>query len=220
MAFPKIIILAQGGTHGDFLYQSCKIITSDADANEIDSNGRVIESSIFKRKNLNVFGNGQKMDTMSNYLHEAQPIEVCHVWYEEFIDWPSKFYYINYDDSLLEIIKKMYFEKVHNNDKTLAMIWYKKHLPDSVARKINHDNLDKVINSSYRNAQKKYKKQPNAKAINIVDLYSIDKLISIMKDMEIYQEKNLSSLKTFHSEWLLQNDKWIKQIEKIGQSNK
>jgi len=214
MAFPKIIILAQGGTHGDFLYQSCQIITSDVDVNKIDNNGRVIESSIFKRKNLTIFGDGQKMDTMLNHLDDAQPVEVCHVWYEEFINWPSKFYYIDYDDSLLEIIKKMYFEKVHNNDKNLAMVWYKKHLPDSVARKINHDNLDEVINSSYRNAQKKYKKQPNAKAVNIIDLYSVDKLIGIMKDMEIYHEKNLSSLKTFHSEWLERNDKWIKQIKK------
>jgi len=220
MAFPKIIILAQGGTHGDFLYQSCQIITSDENAPKIDDSGKVIESSIFKRKNLTILKNGQKTNMMSNYLHEAQPIEVCHVWYEEFIDWPSKFYYIDFDDSLLEIIKKMYFEKVHNNDKNLAMIWYKKHLPDSVARKINHDNLNEVINSSYRNAQKKYKKQPNAKAINIVDLYSLHRLTDILKDMGIYNEKNLPSLEKFHSEWLVRNDKWIKQIEKIGQLNK
>ena len=220
MAFPEIIILAQGGTHGDFLYQSCRIITSYENANKIDNNGSVIESSIFKRKNFNVFKNGQKIDTMLNYLHEAQPIEVCHIWYDEFIDWPSKFYYITYDDSMIEIISKMYYEKVYNNDKTLAMKAYKKYLPDSIAKKINHDNFDQIINTSYKTTRKKYKQQPNAKAINMVDLYSLHKLTDILKDMGIYNEKNLPSLKTFHSEWIMRNDKWIKQIEKISQSNK
>jgi len=217
MAFPEIIILAQGGTHGDFLYQSCQIITSDDYKKEIDSNGRVIEASIFKRRNLNVFEKGQKNSTMSDHLKDAQPIEVCHVWYEEFVDWPSKFYYINYDDSMIEIIKNMYFEKVHNNDMDLAMKWYKRYLPDSLARKINHNNFDEIIHTSYKTTRNKYKKQPNAKAINMVDLYSLHKLTDILKDMGIYKEKNSKSLERFHTEWFDRNEKWIKQIKKISQ---
>lgn len=220
MAFPKIIILAQGGTHGDFLYQSCQIITSDKNNNNIDPNGRVRESSIFKRQNFNVFENGQMTESISNHLNDAQPIEVCHVWHREFMDWPSKFYYITYDDSLIEIILKMYYEKVHKNDQDRAMEAYKRYLPDGMAKKINHDNFDQIINTSYKTTMKKYKEQPNAKAINMVDLYSLHRLTDILKDMGIYNEKNLSSLEKFHSEWLVRNDKWIKQIEKIGQSNK
>ncbi len=220
MAFPKIIILAQGGTHGDFLYQSCQIITSDKNNNNIDPNGRVRESSIFKRQNFNVFENGQMTESISNHLNDAQPIEVCHVWHREFMDWPSKFYYITYDDSLIEIILKMYYEKVHKNDQDRAMEAYKRYLPDGMAKKINHGNFDQIINTSYKTTMKKYKEQPNAKAINMVDLYSLHRLTDILKDMGIYNEKNLSSLEKFHSEWLVRNDKWIKQIEKIGQLNK
>ena len=220
MAFPEIIILAQGGTHGDFLYQSCKIITSNKDSNIIDDNGRVIESSIFKRQNFHMYANGQKMGRMSDHLNDAQPIEVCHIWDQEFIDWPSKFYYITYDDSFIEIILKMYYEKIHKNDKNLAMEMYKKYLPDSIAEKINHNNFDQVINTSYKTIRKKYEQQPNAKAIKMVDLYSLHKLTEILKDMEIYNEKNFSVLEKFHSEWVLRNDKWIKQIKKISQQNK
>lgn len=215
MAFPKIIILAQGGTHGDFLYQSCQIITSTEDSTKINDKGKVNESSIFKRKNLNVFEKGEKKNTMLNHLDDARPIEICHVWYKEFIDWPSKFYYIDFDDSLIEIIKKMYFEKVCNNDKDIAIEYYKKYLPDSIARKINHSNFDEIFNMSYKSIKKKYKKQPDIKAINMIDLYSLPRLIDILKDMTIYDEKKFLSLKIFHSEWIERNDKWIKQVKKL-----
>jgi len=51
----------------------------------------------------------------------------------------------------------------------------------------------------------------------MVDLYSFEKLVAILKDMAIYNDKNLSSLKLFHSLWIGKNQKWIKQIHKISE---
>jgi len=216
MLFPKIIILAQGGTHGDFLHNFCKIMIYDQNSNKenkITSNGRVLESSIFKRKNLKLYEKGQKKELLLNALTDAQQIEICHIWYEEFINWPSKFYYINFDDTLIEIIKKMYLEKICNNDKNIATEYYKKYLPDSIAKKITHDNFDEIFTMSYKSIKKKYQKQPNIKAINMVDLYSLDKLIDILKDMEIYNPQKLEQLETFHAEWIGKNHKWINIIK-------
>lgn len=216
MLFPKIIILAQGGTHGDFLYKSCQITISTGNLdkeNKITSDGRVLESSIFKRKNLKLYEKGQKKELLLNELTDVQQIEICHIWYEEFINWPSKFYYINFDDTLIEIIKKMYLEKACNNDKNIATENYKKYLPDSIAKKITHDNFDEIITMSYKSIKKKYQKQPNIKAINMVDLYSLDKLIDILKDMEIYNPQKLEQLEIFHAEWIKKNHKWINIIK-------
>ena len=217
MVFPKIIILAQGGTHGDFLYQACNIITSDTTSKKVDARGRVSESSILKRLNSDVYEKGQIKSLMATNLDNAQPIEICHIWFEEFIDWPSKFYYIDYDYSLIKIIRKMYIEKVFDNNIDMAIEDYKRWLPDSVSRKINQSNFNKAIDTSYKTLLLKYKKQPNAKAINMVDLYSFEKVVAILKDMDIYNETNLSSLKLFHSLWIEKNQKWIKQIHKISE---
>jgi hypothetical protein len=215
MLFPKIIILAQGGTHGDFLYESCQlmILNNNNINNKIDNNGRVLESSIFKRKNFKLYKKGQKKGLMFDHLNDAKSIEICHIWYEEFINWPSKFYYINFDDSLIDIIKQMYFEKVCNNDKNKAMEDYKKYLPNSISKKITLDNFDKIITMSYKSIKRKYRLQPNIKEINMLDLYSLDKLIDILKNMAIYNEKKLLSLKKLHNDWLKKNSKWIKQLK-------
>lgn len=213
MSFPKIIIMAQGGTHGDFLYKSCQIMISDENENKINDDGRVIENSIFKKKNIKFYKKGIKKKLIQNNLTNAQPIEICHIWYEEFMKWPCKFYYIDFDDSLIEIIKKMYLEKVCNNDKSIAIENYIKYLPDNIARKINFNNFDKIITTSYKSLKKKYQKQPNVKSINMTDLYSLDKLIDILKDMKIYNKEKLLSLETFHKDWIKKNNKWINIIK-------
>ena len=48
-------------------------------------------------------------------------------------------------------------------------------------------------------------------------LYSFEKVVAILKDMDIYNETNLSSLKLFHSLWIEKNEKWIEQIHKISE---
>ena len=181
--------------------------------NKITSNGRVLESSIFKRKNLKLYEKGQKKELLLDELIDTQQIEICHIWYEEFINWPSKFYYIDFDDALIEIIKKMYLEKSCNDNKNIATENYKKYLPTSVAKKITNNNFDEIITMSYKSLKKKYQKQPNIKAINIVDLYSLDKVIDILKDMEIYNPQKIEQLEIFHAEWIEKNNKWINIIK-------
>lgn len=204
--------MAQGGTHGDFLYKLCQIMISDENENKINNNGRVIEDSIFKKKNIQFYEKGIKKIAKGN-LGNARQIEICHIWYEEFMQWPCKFYYIDFDDSLIEIIKKMYLEKVCNNDNSIVIKNYIRYLPDNVAKKINLNNFDKIITNSYKSIRKKYQKQPDAKPINITDLYSLDKVKDILKDMEIYNDKKLELLEIFHKDWIGKNNKWINIIK-------
>ncbi len=205
-----------GGTHGDFLYTCCNFMIENQSFNlkdKIANNGRVLESSIFKKINDNLYRKGVKKGLMLNDLNTYKEVEICHIWYEEFINWPSKFYYIDYNSSLIDIIQKMYLEKVFNNDIDKAIERIQRYLPTSLARKINHKNINQIIRITYKNLKKKIKKQPNVKLINIVDLYSLDKLIDILKDMEIYNEKKMVSLEIFHKDWIEKNNKWINIIK-------
>lgn len=215
MAFPKIIILAQGGTHGDFLFKSCQLmISAEPVEPTINSAGRVIVSSIFKRKNFELYEKGKAKFKMLDHLKEALTVEICHIWYEEFKNWPSKFYYIDFNDSQIDIIRRMYLEKVCSNDRMKAMENYKKYLPIHLSNKITLDNFDKVFTMSYKSLKKKYKSQPRINRIDMLDLYYFDRLVFILKDMSIYNEKKSLLLQNLHNDWLKKNDKWIQQMKK------
>lgn len=212
MATTKIIIFAQGGTHGDFLYSCCHLMTKE-NKNTIDEFGRVLENSTFKRNNIKTYLKGKKIpfefDTMSD-------IEICHIWQEEFKNLSGKFYYIHYNDEQIDIIKKMYLKKVCDNNIEYAMESLKKHLPDTVANKISKENFDKILTLSYKNSIKKYKQQPNIVPIEITDLYNFDKLIEILKHMDVFDAGNTEKLKKFHESWTNKNSHYIIEMLKVN----
>ena len=78
--FKKILILAQGGTHGDFLYPCCHLM-ADNKKGIVNGHGADIENSKFKRNNLQTYYKGIKNVSTFNNM---QSIEVCHIWQEEF----------------------------------------------------------------------------------------------------------------------------------------
>lgn len=212
MATPKIIIFAQGGTHGDFLYSCCQLMTNETE-NTINEFGRVLENSKFKRNNLETYKKGKKIpfefDTMSN-------IEICHIWQEEFKNLSGKFYYIHYNDEQIGVIKKMYLEKACDNNIEYAMENLKRYLPDVVVNKISKDNFNKILTLSYKNLIKKYKQQPGIVPIEITDLYDFDKLVGILKHMDIFDASNTEKLKKFHESWTSKNSHYITEMLKVN----
>lgn len=212
MATTKIIIFAQGGTHGDFLYSCCQLMANENE-NTINELGRVLENSKFKRNNLETYSKGKKIpfkvDTMSD-------IEVCHIWQEEFKNLSGKFYYIHYSDEQIDIIKKMYLKKVCDNNIEYAMENLKKYLPNAVANKISKDNFDRILTLSYKNSIKKYKQQSGIVPIEITDLYDFDKLIGILKHMGTFDTGNTEKLKKFHESWTSKNSHYISEMLKLN----
>ena len=106
MQYPKIIILFNGGSHGDFLKASCEQMLFGK-VIKINSVGQALVTSKFKNDAMNMWREGKKTSfKKSNYDH----IEVSHVWYSEFEPFPSKFYYINYskkiNSTLIDILIK------------------------------------------------------------------------------------------------------------------
>ena len=211
MATPKIIIFAQGGTHGDFLYSCCQLMTNENE-NTINEFGRVLENSKFKRNNLETYNKGKKIpfefDTISN-------IEICHIWQEEFKNLSGKFYYIHYNDEQIDVIKKMYLKKVCDNNIEYAIENLKKYLPDTVANKISKDNFNRILKLSYKNSIKKYKQQPGIIPIEITNLYEFDKLVGILKHMDVFDADNTEKLKKFHESWTSKNSHYIIEMLKV-----
>jgi len=59
MSIPKITIFAQGGTHGDFLYSCCLLMTEKKE-NSINNKGRIdLKNSDFKNNNLKSYVKGE-----------------------------------------------------------------------------------------------------------------------------------------------------------------
>ena len=208
MATPKIIIFAQGGTHGDFLY-SCGLLMLGKKEPTIDANGKVIEESISKRINLKSFYKGKKD---SVFVKPANKLEIYHIWQEEFKQIEAKFYYIDYTDNQIDIIKKMYLEKVHNNNLSNALKSITQYLPENLSIKISERNFDKILTLSYKNTIKKYKQQPGIIPIPINHLYDFDSLVVILKDMNLLKKHRLDNLKQFHYVWTTKNKKWMTEM--------
>ena len=213
--FKKILILAQGGTHGDFLYSCCHLMAYNKKG-IVNGHGAVIVNPD-KRNNLQTYYKGIKNVSTFNNM---QSIEVCHIWQEEFKTLSANFYYIHYNDQQIDIIKKMFLEKVFKNNIELAIENKKKYLPDALAKKITKDNIDKILTVSYKNTIKKYRQQSNIKAINITDLYNFDSLVAILKDMNIYNPTKSNELKEFHNEWMDKNMKYITEMLSVKTYNK
>ena len=210
MKYPKIIILAQGGTHGDFLY-SCGLLMLNNTPTDIDQTGRALGRSDFLQDNMYNFEGG--VDKKITYTFDTD-IEVCHVWHEEFLKFTSKFYYIEFQEQHIPVIKKMFLAKVCKNNIDVAMESRIKFLPPALANKINKKNFDRYWTSSLKTAIKNYKKQPYVNKINMIDLYNFEKLCGILTNMGIFNVSKTNSLKSMHETWIQKNSQYIKEILK------
>ena len=143
-------------------------------------------------------------------------IEMCHIWQEEFKKLPGKFYYINYNEEQIDIIKKMYLEKVFYNNLDHAIKNIKKYLPKDLEKKIKKDNINQILTIFYKNSIKKYRKQPGIVSIEISHLYDFNKLVKILKNMDLFDADNVENLKKFHAEWTEKNIKYLEEMLKLS----
>ena len=204
--FPKVVILAQGGTHGDFLHRCCKVMIEGTLPN-VKPSGKIGETSGFKRYNYESYHAGQKKNI--EYTGNEEFV-VGHIWHEEYLDWPSKFYFIDFLDEHIDTIIQMLLEKQYDNDMDALMKPIIDKLPVDLAKKINKANYEQTLITSYKTSRRKFALQTNATRILMTDLYEFNKVVDIMKHMEIYNSSYQNILKEFHTNWVHNNGKFIK----------
>lgn len=205
-----IILLAVGGSHGDFLFSCCRLMLNQS-VFSTNTAGKVSAPSEWKTFTLLSYKEGKKL----SYITEpTNKIEMSHIWYEEFAKMPNRFYCIDYNDKQIEVIKKMSFIKNYKDVNALCE-QFKEILPKSLAGKINENNIDNILTISYKNMLKKFKKQPNINLIKITDLYSFKSLVKILKNMNLYNKSQLTNLKNYHKEWKEKNLKYYKELVEL-----
>ena len=205
MTFPKVVILAIGGPHGDFLYSCCRIMRG-SDAVDVNEKGKTVTVSPLMLQNLKSFKNGEKQDI--RYLTDAE-VAMCHIWQDEFTSWPSNFFYISYQKHQIKFVKEMYLQKVHNNNLDLAMEDFKGYLPHDLAKKINSKNFDEIMTKAYASSLIKFQSHPKISEIKINDLYIFKSLIEVLKQMDFYDPKYYEKLKDFYTIWTDKNIHYI-----------
>jgi hypothetical protein len=214
MLYPEIIILAVGGSHGDFLLQSCKIMTNEKNINtDIDHNGRTEWTSHFKNSMNMSYYKGKKnfIKTEPNNLNR---IELSHVYYDEFNEWPTKFFYIDFSKEHLNIILDMFIKKVCNDDIDKFLFYIKNHISEELFRKINKENYKEIMRILWWNAVQKYKKLKNIERIDILSFYEFENICKILKKLKVYNEKYLKIYEKFYQKWYKNNENFIQNIIK------
>ena len=120
------------------------------------------------------------------------------------------FYFIDFLDEHIDTIIQMLLEKQYNNDMDALMRPIIDKLPVDLAKKINKENYNQTLITSYKTSRRKFTLQTNATRILITDLYEFDKVVDIMKHMEIYNSSYQNILKESHTNWVHNNRKFIK----------
>jgi hypothetical protein len=213
MQFPKIMILASGGTHGDFLYHCCELMLSGSDF-RINEKGQTVSSSFYK--NQYFYYNGKRIPVdYKNNSNDVPYVELSHVWYDDFISWSSQFYFINYDDSLIPVIRDMFIKKACNSNVEIALETYRERWKDDVAKKFHKENFDEVFTVMCKRDKKLFKRQPGIIPIEMVKLYDYSSLVDILKNMGVFNSNHKNKLHELHSEWKLKNLDNIAQIQSI-----
>lgn len=218
MLFPKIIILAQGGSHGDFLHRCCDLMLHDNKI-KINDAGRVMPTSVLKYNHF--YHAGKKIPITEEKLKKLNlsTVELSHVWHEEFIDWPSKFHYIHIEEECIPVVIKMFLSKICNNDEKIAMEQFLSFFPLDVKARINNVSFQIFCKNMMLRIQKKFQKQPSISKIRITDLYSFDSLVKTLTMMNCFDHKKSKILEQIHSEWTEKNKSYIDEIHYIS-SNK
>ena len=213
MQFPKIMLLAIGGTHGDFLLNCCKLM---AQGSKFDTNnlGQTLSSSVYKNQHFMVKGNRSPVDYRS-LAKETPLVELSHVWYEEYKTWNTQFYYIEYDDALLPTIKEMWIKKTCGSNIDIALEHYREAFSDSISKKINRKNFDEIFAVLSKRNKELFRKQPGIKPIDMLKLYEYSSLVDVLKNMEVYDINHEKNLQEIHSKWRHNNLDYIEQIKSI-----
>lgn len=215
MIYPKIIILALGGSHGDFLINSCKIMQGEKIKKTITNVGQSKFSNQFKIKTQFSFKKGKKQELQ---LNEANNIELSHIWYDEFQTYPSKFFYIGFSKEILPVIIKMYLTKVCSDSLQKAVDHFKYYTTDGLSKRIDTNNISKILPIVWWNTQKKYQQQKNIEKIEMTDLYDYNKFLKVLKRLNVYKKNNEKQLTLYHTEWQQKNSIYINEIKALGKN--
>jgi hypothetical protein len=214
MLYPEIVILAVGGSHGDFLLKSCEIITKGKNVNiAVNNDGRVDWVSYFKKKMNMSFHKGNKK-FVKLQTDKCNKIELSHIYYDEFNKWSTKFFYIDFSKKHLDVVLDMYIKKVCNNDINKILFHIKQYISDDLCKKINKENYKEVLRISWWNAIQKYKKLKNIKKINILSFYDFENTCKILKELKVYNEQHLKIYEEFYQKWHKNNKKFIQNMIK------
>ena len=209
--YPKIVILAQGGSHGDFLSELLKISNGQKGA-EISESGQVLSGSMIKVMNKKAFTKPGLPADLPTDLQDKnkEKYVMCHVWHEHMSDWPSDFYYIHMQPDQISTVITMLIDKVFNGNVEAFLNHWKKEYPEKVSRYITTKTYLDIYTKLYLNLQKKFK--TNAKKIQMTDLYDYDKVLKFLHDACDWNGQNLTKINAFYNNWFSKNTKYIKKI--------
>ena len=179
----------------------------------VEHTGRVGWTSHFK-KSMNMFYYKGKKNFIKTELDNLNKIELSHVYYDEFNEWPTKFFYIHFSKEHLDIVLDMYIKKVCNNNVNKILFYIKQYTSDDLYKKINKENYKEVLRILWWNTIQKYKKLKNIKKINILSFYDFENTCKILKELKVYNEQHLKIYEEFYQKWHKNNKKFIQNMIK------
>jgi hypothetical protein len=203
MSHVKSIICFNGGSGGDFLKAIC-LTQFNYLSFSVEDNGMMeFNHHYFKEtcelcyKNL--------VDWTAIDPSQILPVENTHYYFEWFNNISSAIYYINYPDSMTDAIIKTYVDKRFqgNNDKFIELSLAK--LPYDLQQIIPKSNALSAIGKTWIKNQQIWRNNPNMHAIELVDIFELAKLKTVVSKIVQKELIELDYLEQLHSTWTEKN---------------
>jgi hypothetical protein len=203
MSFIKSIICYNGGAGGDFLKAIC-LTQFNYRSFTVEDNGMMEFNHHYFKKTCELCYENS-VDWTAIDQSQIQPVENTHYYFEWFNNISSAVYYINYPDSMTDVIIKTFVNKRYqgNNDKFIEL--YLSKLPYNLQQIIPKSNALLAIGKTWIKNQQSWRNNPHMHAIDLVDIFELDKLKTIVSKIVQKELVEIDYIEQLHLKWTEKN---------------
>jgi hypothetical protein len=205
MSHVKSVICYNGGAGGDFLKALCLTQFSTQLFFTVNDTGMVCFSQphFFKDQCELYFKNPFDWTTIDQ--SQIQPVDNTHYYFDWFSNIFQKIYYIDYPDSMTNVIFNTFINKRHqgNKEQFINIAW--SNFSDHWKKVITRSNVLLAVEKNWTNNQRRWRNTPNMHAINLIDLFDLSKIKMIVSEVIQNDLNNLDQFEQVHSCWVEQN---------------
>ena len=205
----KSIICFNGGAGGDFLKAICLTQFDTPVTCKIDHTGMVeFDDHYFKQKCQECYENPFDWTTIDQ--QQVLPVDNSHYYFDWFNEITSSIYFIDYPDTMTDIIVKTCIDKRFRGNKDQFVKISLANMPLELQKIIpEHKQLDAIAKTWIRN-QHDWRKITNMHPVKLANLFDLNKLKLIIKEITQKDLVSLDLVEYLYYQWIQKNQRLLK----------
>lgn len=199
----RSIIIFNGGSAGDFLKSVCAEQIEPLSWYQLEANGSITPKSNYFKDLAGDWYLANHVSTVD--FTKVGIVENSHFFHECYCKISNNLFYIDYDLTAQDTVVSTYIKKQFADDRQAVLDHHISHVPVSIRNKINPENIQKVISTTWQKNLKLWRSISALTAINLGDLFHYSTLVPVVEKIIQHPLTNPDALQTVHQAWLASN---------------